>query len=288
MSLKSGEAVAKACIELSLDFEHLILKDEEFGTTLDSLKKFDFVFIALHGTFGEDGTIQRILEENNIPFNGSNSKASKLCFDKAAVKILAKENDILTPDFFQIKEIDNIIENSNFSIFQDYVVKPNQQGSSLGIFRKKDLINDFEKKLKSIFELDTQILIEEFIDGREVTVGILNGKTLPIIEIKPKREFYDFRSKYSKGSSEYFCPAEIESNIEDKLIKNSLKIHQLTGCDVYSRVDFRIDRNGNPWFLEINTLPGLTETSLFPLASKKAGINFEKMILNLINLSNEK
>lgn len=280
--------MAKACIELSLDFEHFILKDEEFGTTLDSLKKFDFVFIALHGTFGEDGTIQRILEENNIPFNGSNSKASKLCFDKAAVKILAKENDILTPDFFQIKEIDNIIENSNFSIFQDYVVKPNQQGSSLGIFRKKDLINDFEKKLKSIFELDTQILIEEFIDGREVTVGILNGKTLPIIEIKPKREFYDFRSKYSKGSSEYFCPAEIESNIEDKLIKNSLKIHQLTGCDVYSRVDFRIDRNGNPWFLEINTLPGLTETSLFPLASKKAGINFEKMILNLINLSNEK
>ena len=280
--------MAKACIELSLDFEHFILKDEEFGTTLDSLKKFDFVFIALHGTFGEDGTIQRILEENNIPFNGSNSKASKLCFDKAAVKILAKENDILTPDFFQIKEIDNIIENSNFSIFQDYVVKPNQQGSSLGIFRKKDLINDFEKKLKSIFELDTQILIEEFIDGREVTVGILNGKTLPIIEIKPKREFYDFRSKYSKGSSEYFCPAEIESNIEDKLIKNSLKIHQLTGCDVYSRVDFRIDSNGNPWFLEINTLPGLTETSLFPLASKKAGINFEKMILNLINLSNEK
>ena len=280
--------MAKACIELSLDFEHFILKDEEFGTTLDSLKKFDFVFIALHGTFGEDGTIQRILEENNIPFNGSNSKASKLCFDKAAVKILAKENDILTPDFFQIKEIDNIIENSNFSIFQDYVVKPNQQGSSLGIFRKKDLINDFEKKLKSIFELDTQILIEEFIDGREVTVGILNGKTLPIIEIKPKREFYDFRSKYSKGSSEYFCPAEIEPNIEDKLIKNSLKIHQLTGCDVYSRVDFRIDRNGNPWFLEINTLPGLTETSLFPLASKKAGINFEKMILNLINLSNEK
>lgn len=280
--------MAKACIELSLDFEHFILKDEEFGTTLDSLKKFDFVFIALHGTFGEDGTIQRILEENNIPFNGSNSKASKLCFDKAAVKILAKENDILTPDFFQIKEIDNIIENSNFSIFQDYVVKPNQQGSSLGIFRKKDLINDFEKKLKSIFELDTQILIEEFIHGREVTVGILNGKTLPIIEIKPKREFYDFRSKYSKGSSEYFCPAEIESNIEDKLIKNSLKIHQLTGCDVYSRVDFRIDRNGNPWFLEINTLPGLTETSLFPLASKKAGINFEKMILNLINLSNEK
>ena len=286
--MKSGEAVAKACIELSLDFEHFILKDEEFGTTLDSLKKFDFVFIALHGTFGEDGTIQRILEENNIPFNGSNSKASKLCFDKAAVKILAKENDILTPDFFQIKEIDNIIENSNFSIFQDYVVKPNQQGSSLGIFRKKDLINDFEKKLKSIFELDTQILIEEFIDGREVTVGIMNGKTLPIIEIKPKREFYDFRSKYSKGSSEYFCPAEIESNIEEKLIKNSLKIHQLTGCDVYSRVDFRIDRNGNPWFLEINTLPGLTETSLFPLASKKAGINFEKMILNLINLSNEK
>lgn len=280
--------MAKACIELSLDFEHFILKDEEFGTTLDSLKKFDFVFIALHGTFGEDGTIQRILEENNIPFNGSNSKASKLCFDKAAVKILAKENDILTPDFFQIKEIDNIIENSNFSIFQDYVVKPNQQGSSLGIFRKKDLINDFEKKLKSIFELDTQILIEKFIHGREVTVGILNGKTLPIIEIKPKREFYDFRSKYSKGSSEYFCPAEIESNIEDKLIKNSLKIHQLTGCDVYSRVDFRIDRNGNPWFLEINTLPGLTETSLFPLASKKAGINFEKMILNLINLSNEK
>ncbi len=280
--------MAKACIELSLDFEHFILKDEEFGTTLDSLKKFDFVFIALHGTFGEDGTIQRILEENNIPFNGSNSKASKLCFDKAAVKILAKENDILTPDFFQIKEIDNIIENSNFSIFQDYVVKPNQQGSSLGIFRKKDLINDFEKKLKSIFELDTQILIEEFIDGREVTVGILNGKTLPIIEIKPKREFYDFRSKYSKGSSEYFCPAEIESSIEEKLIKNSLKIHQLTGCDVYSRVDFRIDRNGNPWFLEINTLPGLTETSLFPLASKKAGINFEKMILNLINLSNEK
>ena len=280
--------MAKACIELSLDFEHFILKDEEFGTTLDSLKKFDFVFIALHGTFGEDGTIQRILEENKIPFNGSNSKASKLCFDKAAVKILAKENDILTPDFFQIKEIDNIIENSNFSIFHDYVVKPNQQGSSLGIFRKKDLINDFEKKLKSIFELDTQILIEEFIDGREVTVGILNGKTLPIIEIKPKREFYDFRSKYSKGSSEYFCPAEIESNIEEKLIKNSLKIHQLTGCDVYSRVDFRIDRNGNPWFLEINTLPGLTETSLFPLASKKAGINFEKMILNLINLSNEK
>ena len=167
------------------------------------------------------------MEENQIPFNGSNSEASKLCFNKAAVKILAKKNNILTPEFVQIKENNGVLESNNFSVFKDYVVKPNQQGSSLGIYRKKDLINECEKKIKSIFELDTQILLEEFIDGREVTVGILNGKTLPIIEIKPKREFYDFRSKYSKGSSEYFCPAEIESNIEDKLIKNSLKIHQL-------------------------------------------------------------
>ena len=118
------------------------------------LKKFDFVFIALHGTFGEDGTIQRILEENQIPFNGSNSEASKLCFSKAALKILAKKNNILTPEFVQIKEINGVLESNNFSVFKDYVVKPNQQGSSLGIYRKKDLINECDKRIKSIFELD--------------------------------------------------------------------------------------------------------------------------------------
>ncbi len=228
------------------------------------------------------------MEENQIPFNGSNSEASKLCFNKAAVKILAKKNNILTPEFVQIKEINGVLESNNFSVFKDYVVKPNQQGSSLGIYRKKDLINECEKKIKSIFELDNEILIEEFIDGREITVGILNNKTLPIIEIKPRSEFYDFRSKYSKGFCEYVCPAEIDSTTEQKLIENSLRIHQLTGCNVYSRVDFRLDKKGTPWFLEINTLPGLTETSLFPLACKKSGINFEKMISNLINLSNEK
>ena len=167
------------------------------------------------------------------------------------------------------------------------VVKPNKEGSTIGfslIGRLSDLDSAIDKSLK----YGSHILIEEYIDGKEITVSILGDKALPIVEIKPHSSVYDYKSKYTKGESDYVCPAEIDDSLSEEIKHTALKIHKLLGCQVYSRVDFRLDKDNKFWLLEINTLPGMTETSLFPMAAKAVGLSFEDLIDKIIKLSLEK
>jgi len=238
----------------------------------------------LHGVFGEDGSIQSILDKNNIIYNGSMSNSSKNCFDKSFTKKTAKDSNILTPNFTTISKKN--FSNYNYN-FKKSVVKPNKQGSSVG-FSIIDDKNKISYALDFALEHDTHAIIEEYIEGREITVSILGNNALPIIEIKPNHGIYDYKAKYTKGASNYICPADISESKSDEIKDIALKIHRLLNCKVYSRVDFRLDNNDKCWLLEINTLPGMTETSLFPMAAKAAGLSFEDLINKIIKLSLEK
>ena len=284
MSINSGKAVINACKKLEYKISEFHLSTNKIDNILPELKKLDFVFLALHGVFGEDGSIQAILDKSSIKYNGSCSSSSKNCFDKSFTKRLAKDNNILTPCFTVIdkKNFDNFKFN-----FRKSVIKPNKQGSSVGF----SVIDDKDKIFDAIdlaLEYDSHAIIEEFIEGREITVSILGDEVLPIIEIKPNDGIYDYKSKYTKGASNYLCPANISESKSEEIKNIAIKIHQLSNCKVYSRVDFRLDKNNKCWLLEINTLPGMTETSLFPMAAKAIGLSFEDLIDKIIKLSIEK
>ena len=166
------------------------------------------------------------------------------------------------------------------------VVKPSHQGSSIGV----SVVRDF-KSLHSAIDNAIQygmFIIEKYISGREITVSILGNEPLPVIEIKPHSNVYDYKSKYTIGESDYICPADIDEALTKKIQETALKVHNVLGCEVYSRVDFRLDKNNKFWLLEINTLPGMTETSLFPMAAKAVGLSFEDLIDKIIKLSLEK
>ena len=254
----------------------------------------DLVFNALHGGDGEDGTFQFFLEENNICYTGSNSKSSKIAMNKNLTKKICLKHKIPTPKWYcsNSKNISEI----NFNIILDEfsngcVIKPSGEGSSIGMhILKSDKISKFqiESAIKEVFEISNEVIIEEYIEGRELTVGILDEKALPVIEIFPKSFFYDYSSKYRKGNCEYLVPAKLNQNDEVCIKKNALDLHKLVGCNSYSRVDFLMDKNSNIFALEINTLPGLTDTSLLPKATMNIGMSYQDTIYKIIDLSYKK
>ncbi|MEC7822716.1 MAG: D-alanine--D-alanine ligase [Candidatus Neomarinimicrobiota bacterium] len=279
MSINSGRAIINACDELGYNVQGFDGFDESILN-----QKFDFIFLALHGTFGEDGSVQKILENHKTYYNGSNSLSSEHCFDKNFTKIITKENDILTPEWLLVdSKEDSRISDISFKP----IVKPNKEGSTIG-FSLIDDLNDLGVAIDKSLKHGQYALIEEYIEGREITVSVLGNKSLPVIEIKPHSNVYDYKSKYTKGGSDYVCPAEIDNSLSEQIKETALKVHNLLGCQVYSRVDFRLDKNDKFWLLEINTLPGMTETSLFPMAAKAVGLSFENLIDKIIKLSLEK
>ena len=277
VSLKTGKAVVKACKVNNYDVETLII-DENHKKFLPILKQADIVFNALHGTLGEDGTIQRWLEENNIKFTGSDSIASSLCMNKIECKKILKKNKFLTPKWVEFYEG---LELTDVSF--PCIVKPNAQGSTFGLSyveKAKDLIPAIMNSRK----FDKSILIEEYISGKEITVGIIQESPMPIVEILPKNKIYDYKCKYTAGMSKYNCPADIKKGLSKKIMSDSVKIFKLLGCEGYGRIDFIIDKNENYYFLEINTLPGMTSTSLLPIAAKAQGLSFNDLVKKIIDL----
>ena len=280
VSLQSGNAVFRACKQIGY-MTSIIDMTEDIDYYLNELKKYDVVFIGLHGGEGENGTIQKTLEQNEIIFTGSDSKSSALCMDKNLSKIKAKDIGIPTPKWNLIKNVSNIDFNmQNFPV----IVKPNDQGSTVGL-HLVEKIDNFKSSIENSLEFSNKVLIEEFISGKEITVPILGDLTLPIVEIKPKSGFYDYKSKYTKGLTDYICPANIDEELSIKLKEYSIEIHRRFGCSHYSRVDFRIDNNNKPFFLEINTLPGMTDTSLVPISASSIGISFSSLVKKIIDLT---
>ena len=277
VSLKTGKAVVEACRVNNYDVEAVII-NENHKKFLPILKEADIVFNALHGTLGEDGTIQKWLEENNIKFTGSDSISSALCMNKIECKKILKKNKFLTPKWVEFREGLEITD-----ISFPCIVKPNAQGSTFGLSyveKTKDLMHAIMNSQK----FDKSILIEEYIAGKEITVGIIQESPMPIVEILPKNKIYDYKCKYTAGMSEYNCPAHIKKSLSEKIMSDSVKIFKLLGCKGYGRIDFIIDKNENYYFLEINTLPGMTSTSLLPLAAKAQGISFSELVKKIVSL----
>jgi len=242
----------------------------------------------LHGPFGEDGTIQGMLEIFGLPYVFSGVLASSLAMDKEMTKKILRAENILMPQSsilrkdYKKKDLDKIKLPT--------IIKPICQGSSFGIFIVRDK-KDLAMAVKKAFNFGSKLMAEEFIDGREITAAVLGNEepiALPLIEIKPKTAaFFDYRAKYEPGASEEICPAPIDSDLTEMIQAAAIKIHKILDCRSVTRSDFII-KNNQPYFLEINTIPGMTETSLVPLAAAEHGLSFSSLLDELIILALKK
>ncbi|MDD3519828.1 MAG: D-alanine--D-alanine ligase [Actinomycetota bacterium] len=287
ISLKTGQGIYSALTELGYNADFIDFKGEDISL----FKKIDIAFLALHGKYGEDGTVQGVLELFKIPYTGSGILASSLAIDKIYSKKIFKLENINTPDYISIEnEKDDVLKKKikevNDKIAYPVVVKPAREGSTIGI-----TIADNESDVISAIDFariyDNKILIEKYIKGRQLTVSILGGNpvALPIVEVVPKSGFYDFKSKYTTGLTEYIVPAKINKDLSHAVQEISLKTHKSLGCHGISRVDLILGEEGEIFVLEINTMPGMTETSLVPKAAAAAGIDFKKLVEIILNSS---
>jgi D-alanine-D-alanine ligase len=257
----------------------------------DIFDNIDIVFLGLHGKFGEDGRIQSLLEMRGVKYTGSGVTSSAMAMDKNISKIMFLNNDIPTPRWFMLhdKEVDHVKLDESIKLEMGYpaVVKPNDEGSTVGLSIVQPDVEDEQlgKAISGAFEYSDRIMIEQFIEGRELTVAILGDEALPVVEIKPKDGFYDYEHKYTKGMTEYICPADLPEKISDVLRERSLLAHKALCCRAYSRVDFRLNPKGEYYCLEVNTLPGMTELSLVPKAASAVGISFNDLLNRIIELS---
>ena len=275
VSLKSGQAIIKALNHNGYDVTSIIL-DTKLEKLVKDLLSVDLVFLGLHGNIGENGTIQGFLDALGIIYTGSGPLSSAICMDKNISKIIAKNNGIMTPKW---KLCDTVIDDAKMNY--PVIVKPNGQGSTVGL-RIAHNKRELKPALEYAFNYDNSVLVEEYIKGRELTVMLIDGKAQPVCEIIPSHEFYDYECKYTAGMSKYICPAEIDDNISNYVKKISENLFDLLKCENYSRADFRMDDQNKFWFLEMNTLPGMTDTSLAPISALAAGISFNELIDKIV------
>ncbi|MFH0855714.1 MAG: D-alanine--D-alanine ligase [Candidatus Omnitrophota bacterium] len=288
VSLKSGHAVCEALKKRGFNAAAVVIKTDnlEDNIRLLRLKKIDCAFIALHGRFGEDGGIQKILQMLNIPYTGSGVKASRLAMDKIASRGIFQRHGLNVPRFKVFKKgFCNAGKLAHLGF--PLVVKPATHGSSIGL-SIVSRPNDLPEAINRAFKFDKRIIIEEYIKGRELTVGILEEKAMPVIEIIPKHRFFDYQAKYKKGLTDYIVPAKVSPFVSSRVKKAALSAHKLLGCFGCSRVDIILGHNDEPFILEVNTIPGFTETSLLPKAAREIGIDFTSLCLRLIRLAYEK
>jgi D-alanine-D-alanine ligase len=280
ISLKTGKAILKALTEKGYTAIPIDVGDDIAEKLVK--EKIESAFLALHGRFGEDGTIQGMLELMRIPYTGSGVLASALAMHKIMSKKFFLCEKIPTPRFevFQREEIRKEPP-GKISLPLPVVVKPAREGSTIGvsIVRKDEELGPALTKAEGY---DEEILVEEFMKGREITVGILENIPLPVIEIAPKSGFYDYHSKYTKGETQYILPARIPREKYLYAQEISLKAFQKLGCSGVARVDLMTDENENPSVIDVNTMPGMTETSLLPMAARYAGIPFEDLVERIL------
>lgn len=287
ISLKSGKAVYESLKTFGLEVVAIDIKTDNTKEIIHLIKshKINCAFLALHGRFGEDGQIQQILENLKIPYTGSGIKASRLAMDKVASRKIFEANGLRIPKYIVVDRLFYYKLNNNLSL--PLVIKPATHGSSIGltiIDREKEL----DKALDLAFSFDHRVIIEEYIKGREVTVGILAERALPVIEIIPKKRFFDYEAKYQPGMTDYVVPAKLEERLSRKIRKTALTAHKLLGCFGCSRVDMILNEQNIPVVLELNSIPGLTNTSLLPKAAETEGIEFNELCFKLIRLAYEK
>lgn len=290
ISLKSGKAVAQALKEEGLELVALDIKTNDVCQNIRFIKDsgIDIAFIALHGRFGEDGGIQQVLEDLDIPYTGSGVMPSRLALDKIASRQIFQIHGLSVPRYKIIHKLSHnkypllLVNGFRFPL----VVKPATHGSSIGL-SIVDRRRELKRALDLAFSFDEYILVEEYLQGREITVGILNNMPLPVIEIKPKRKFFDYQAKYKAGMTTYIVPAIIKKEVSRRVKQHALLAHRFLGCEGFSRVDM-ILKEEQPYILEVNTIPGLTQASLLPKAARVIGLSFNQLCLRLLELAYEK
>lgn len=284
ISLASGEGASQALKEAGFNVTVLDpAEKEDLKRLID--EPFDVAFLCLHGKLGEDGTVQGFLEVIGLPYIGSGVWSSALAMDKAKAKLYYQQHDIPTPPSVTVRAGDSVDAHRVIALLGDHcVVKPGTEGSALGVFiveGEQAILDAVEKAL----EIDDEVLIERYIKGTELTVAVIGGsdlQALPIIEIVPKSDFYDFESKYAPGGSQHICPAPLSDETTNMVQELAIKAHKALGCDGVSRSDFILEEDGSCWILETNTIPGMTGTSLLPDAGRAAGISFPDLCTKLV------
>lgn len=280
VSFATGRGVAKALRSLGAEVMEIDVKGPDFELPSGT----ELAFIALHGTFGEDGQVQRILEQRGIAYTGDGVAESKLAFDKIRSKEAFQQHGVTTP-YWQV-----VTMGQSSTIPIPFVIKAPRQGSTVGVY----IINneqEVDAAMADAGKYDRELLIEKFIPGRELTIGILGDQALPILEIIPKGGFYDFTNKYpflnpaAGGGAEHVCPAKIPEDETRAIQDLALRAHRALGLQVYSRVDILLPETGEPSVLEANTIPGMTEASLLPEAAAAAGIGYAELCARIIELS---
>lgn len=281
VSLRSGRRVVEALGDRGHHVTPLDLDERLVGAL--STGDLDVVYLTLHGKAGEDGAIQSLLELLDIPYTGPDAVSSLLAWDKAVAKGLVRRAGLSTPDWMTLssdairdmgaaRALDAVMQRLGGPV----VVKPSQGGAALGV-RRVDAPSALPNALMASFSYHDVVVIERFVDGTEVAVSIVDGEALPPVEITPKTGDYDFAARYTHGATEYFAPARLASGVIDACIELSLAAWTLLGCRDVSRADLLVDREGQPWLLELDTCPGMTETSLLPTAAQAHGWPFEEL-----------
>lgn len=282
ISLRSGQAVLQALQSRGVDAVSI---DVQFDRHVaEQLKGIDRAFIALHGRGGEDGMIQALLNILEIPYTGSGVMASALGMDKLRTKQLWLGAGLPTPEFVAVSN-DNALSGVMQSLGGSVMVKPPHEGSSIGM---SHVINeaDLQAAFARAREHDSEILIERWIEGEEYTCAILNGCALPPIRLQTPNDFYDFQAKYESNETQYLCPCGLDAASEAELQKLSIQAFNAVGCKGWGRVDAMRDRDGRFWLLEVNTVPGMTDHSLVPMAAKAAGMDFATLVMSILEETN--
>ncbi|MCF7827067.1 MAG: D-alanine--D-alanine ligase [Candidatus Marinimicrobia bacterium] len=284
VSLRSTTAMEGALQDLGYTYQRVDLENE-----LDVVDhwddSYDMVLLGFHGVAGEDGLLQAVLEANQIPFSGAGVADSILAFSKDASKRQFMKHGVPTAEWeLHFHDTDKELPETQLEL--PYVIKPDNEGSTIGLSvceKPEDLI--VARRVSGAF---SKLIYERFVPGRELTVGVLGHEVFPIVEIFPGHALYDYESKYTKGMSRYICPADLDDALTKSIQNLAIKAMQSAGVQVYGRVDFRLDPQNQPWCLEINTLPGMTETSLLPMGAAANGLSFPQLIDHILKLSLKK
>lgn len=278
VSLKSGAAVLAALQRSGVDAHAFDPAQRDLHKLLD--ERFDRVFIALHGRYGEDGTVQGALELMGIPYTGSGVMASSIAMDKWRTKMIWQAAGLPIPDFMLLNEHsdwDAVVQRLGLPLF----VKPANEGSSVGISKVKQ-VSELKAAYEEAAKHDKLVIAERFIGGGEYTAAILNGRALPVIKIEPANEFYDYEAKYLRDDTRYLCPCGLSAEQEAEMQALAQQGFAVIGGQGWGRVDFLRGTDGRAYLLEVNTSPGMTDHSLVPMAAREAGVSFEQLVVQVL------
>lgn len=284
VSLRSGQAVTQALIAQGID---AVSEDvTELADLQRIAQEYDRAFIALHGRWGEDGGVQSILDDLKLPYTGSGMAASAIAMDKLRTKWMWMGAGLPTPGFVWVSEL-MPLDLDNFDLPFPVIVKPCREGSSIGMRKVYDL-ESLKQAVEFAQKYDAEVLIEQWITGREYTGAVLNNKALPLIELKTTHDFYDFDAKYKSNDTQYICPCGLDSEVEDEIQDLVLQAFHVIGSKGWGRVDLMLDEDGQAWLIELNTVPGMTDHSLVPMAAKASGLDFQQLVVEVLKATLDK